>query len=107
MDKKCVSRPSDPVVSRPASAIALEQEATRIYFTEGFRGTNKFTFEVFRNADGQYCAVCGYYNRKTDRVTKRTLFPSDTKAGLRDQAYPSTREVKTFLSSDFWHDENC
>ncbi|MDH1089046.1 sugar ABC transporter substrate-binding protein [Pantoea agglomerans] len=77
-----------------------------VYYTEGVSGQRKFTFEVFREADGSYRAVAARWNARVNKVVEQTQFTAPDKAGLREQPYPSTRQVKIFLNSEFWNDSN-
>lgn len=84
----------------------MNSEQQPIYYNEGSSGNNKYTFEVYREADGSYRAISRRWNRKKNLVDQETQFTSPDKAGLRTQAYPPTRQVKIFLNSEFWSDDN-
>lgn len=77
-----------------------------IYYTEGISGQRKFTFEVFRLADGTYRAVVARWNVRNNMMVEQTHFNAPNKAGLREQPYPPTRQVKIFLNSDFWNEKD-
>lgn len=77
-----------------------------VYYTEGVSGQRKFTFEVFREKDGSYRAIAARWNARTNKVVEQTQFTAADKAGLREQPYPATRQVKIFLNSGFWDDSN-
>lgn len=76
--------------------------AKRLYYSEGFSGNNKFTFEVLQESNGSYRAICARWNKRLDQIREQTHYTSETKEGLRTQDYPALREVKIFLQSDFW-----
>jgi len=84
----------------------LSNTSTRVYYNEGHSGNNKYTFEVFKEPDGGYRAVSARWNRKLDLINEQTHYASATKEGLREQDYPRTRQVKIFLDSDFWSDDD-
>ncbi|CDG99014.1 sugar ABC transporter substrate-binding protein [Xenorhabdus bovienii] len=77
-----------------------------VYYDEGFSGNNKYTFEVYELDDGSYKAVARRWNRKLNLVNVETHFVATTRADLREQNYPRTRQVKIFLNSDFWSNQN-
>jgi len=84
----------------------LSNTSTRVYYNEGHSGNNKYTFEVFKEPDGGYRAVSARWNRRLDLINEQTHYTSTTKEGLREQDYPRTRQVKIFLDSDFWSDDD-
>lgn len=84
----------------------MSNTSTRVYYNEGHSGNNKYTFEVFKEPDGGYRAVSARWNRKLDLINEQTHYVSATKEGLREQDYPRTRQVKIFLDSDFWSDDD-
>ncbi|WP_241647639.1 MULTISPECIES: sugar ABC transporter substrate-binding protein [Rosenbergiella] len=80
----------------------MSSAAKQIYFSEGFSGNNKFTFEVLQENDGTYRAICARWNKRLNQMREQTHYTSQTKEGLKAQNYPALREVKIFLQSDFW-----
>lgn len=84
----------------------MSNTSTRVYYNEGHSGNNKYTFEVFKEPDGGYRAVSARWNRRLDLINEQTHYTSTTKEGLREQDYPRTRQVKIFLDSDFWSDDD-
>ncbi|MEX0446528.1 sugar ABC transporter substrate-binding protein [Xenorhabdus sp. SGI246] len=78
----------------------------QIYYDEGFSGNNKYTFEVYQREDGTYLALSRRWNRKLNLVQDETQFEATTREALREQNYPRTRQVKIFLNSDFWSQQN-
>lgn len=77
-------------------------DATPIYFDEGINGTNKFTFEVYREDGGAYRVLVRRWNARLNKVQEETVLTSPDKAGLRNLKYPNSRMAKAFLASDFW-----
>lgn len=81
-------------------------EATPVYFDEGSNGTNKYTFEVYREESGAYTVFVRRWNARLNLVQEETKFASPDKAGLREFRYPNSRMAKAFLASDFWSEKN-
>lgn len=80
-------------------------EASPAYYAEGVNGTNKYTFEVYKESNDSYVVYVRRWNVRINKVQEETRFTSPDKAGLRDFKYPNTRMAKAFLASDFWSDQ--
>lgn len=84
----------------------MEKSPTLIYSNEGHSGNNKYTFEVFKEPDGRYRAVTSRWNIRLNVIKDQQHYWSETKAGLRELDYPRTRQVKIFLTSEFWTEKD-
>lgn len=108
---RCVSRcRGGRTALRPMPAAYLQEpsmtDATPVYFDEGSNGTNKYTFEVYREKSGVYTVFVRRWNARLNLVQEETRFTSPDKAGLREFRYPNSRMAKAFLASDFWSENN-
>lgn len=108
---RCVSRRRAGRTALRQTPSAYRQEpsmtdATPVYFDEGSNGTNKYTFEVYREENGAYTVFVRRWNARLNLVQEETRFTSPDKAGLREFRYPNSRMAKAFLASDFWSEKN-